>query len=74
MATKNPNRLTRLLPHGKLKEMAAAAGVTVQAVSNALRDGKPTNRFVQQALQIAKESGSLEAAQQMASINTNASA
>jgi predicted transcriptional regulator len=68
METKKPNPLTALLPHGKIKEMADEAGVTVQAVSNALRKAKPTNRFVQQALRIAKECGSLEAAQTLASI------
>ncbi|MDO7887975.1 hypothetical protein Q5H89_21595 [Hymenobacter sp. CA2-7] len=48
--------------------MAKEAGVTKQAVGQALRKGKPTNRFVQQALRIAKECGSLEAAQTLASI------
>ena len=68
MATKKPNPLTDLLPSGSIKQMADEAGVTLQAVSNALRKGKPTNRFVQQALRIAKECGSLEAAQMLASI------
>jgi predicted transcriptional regulator len=69
METKKLNHLADLLPAGKMKEMAAEAGVTIQAVSNALRKAKPTNRFVQQALKIAKECGSLEAAQTMASLS-----
>lgn len=68
MVTKKPNRLTDLLPPGSVKRMAAEANVTVQAVSGALSKGRPTNRFVQQALRIAKECGSLEAAQQLASV------
>jgi hypothetical protein len=68
METKKPNLLAGLLPKGTAQKLANEASVSVQYVRRALREGKPSNRFVQQALKIAKECGSLEAAQTLASI------
>ena len=68
MESKKPKTLTDLLPPGTITSMAKEAGVTKQAVGQALKKAKPTNRFVQQALRIAKECGSLETAQHLASI------
>lgn len=69
MEPKKTKILADLLPPGKMKLMAEEAGVTIQAVSNALRKAKPTNRFVQQALKIAEECGSLKAAQTLVSLS-----
>lgn len=55
--------IKRLLPHGSIKVIAEKLGISGPAVSQALRDGKPGSRVVQEALRIAKESGGLEAAQ-----------
>ena len=61
--------LRRLLPHGGLSVIAKSLGITRQAVSDALKTGRPGNRVVVEALRMAKESGSLEAAQDLATLN-----
>ncbi len=64
----NKESLAKLLPDGEVKRMAEATGVSQAAVSKALKRARPGNRFVVEALKKAKECGSLEAAQALASI------
>ena len=64
----NSNILKRLLPHGSVSEIAKKLGISSPAVSQALKDGRPGSRVVQEALRMAKESGALEAAQTLASL------
>jgi hypothetical protein len=65
----NTSQLRKMLPDGEIKRMAARAGVTSATVSIALKRARPGNRFVIEALQIARESGALGAAQDMATLN-----
>lgn len=58
-----------LLPHGSLSVIAKKLGVSIPYVSKALKEGKPGNRAVQEALRMAKECGALEAAKTLASIS-----
>lgn len=60
--------LKRLLPHGSIKALACKLGISGPAVSQALKDGRPGNRVVQEALRMAKESGGLEAAQTLCTL------
>ena len=62
------NNISQLVPYGGMKKIAEKLGITSQAVSLALKGGKPGNRVVQEALKMAKESGALEAAQTLASL------
>lgn len=52
-----------------MKRMAQRAGVTLATVSIALKRGRPGNRFVIEALNIARASGALGAAQDIATLN-----
>jgi hypothetical protein len=71
METKtNTGQLRKMLPDGEIKRMAARAGVTSATVSIALKRGRPGNRFVIEAMQIARESGALSVAQDMATLST----
>lgn len=65
----NAEKLKRLLPHGSLGVIAKKLGISGSAVSQALKDGKPSSRVVQEALRMAKESGALEAAQTLATLS-----
>ncbi|MGI4867487.1 MAG: hypothetical protein ACRYFZ_26445 [Janthinobacterium lividum] len=56
------------VPYGGVKKIAAKLGITQQAVSLALKAGKPSHAAVQEALRMAKESGAIEAAQTLATI------
>ena len=67
MTPANQN-LKRLLPHGSSVAIAKKLGISTAAVSQALREGRPNSRVVQEALRMAKDSGSLEAAQTLASL------
>ncbi len=60
--------LSKLLPYGGLSTIAKKLGMTRQGVSDALKKARPGNRVVQEALRMAKESGSLEAAQDLATL------
>jgi predicted transcriptional regulator len=60
-----------LLPHGSGVLIAKKLGISSSAVSQALKDGKPGSRAVQEALAMAKASGALEAAQTLASLVPN---
>lgn len=64
----NTESLTKLLPDGEVKRMAERAGVTPSTVSIALKRARPGNRFVIEAMRIARESGALSTAQDLASI------
>ena len=61
--------IKRLLPYGSLSVIAKKLGVSIASVSQALKEGKPGNRAVQEALRVAKECGALEAAKTLASIS-----
>ena len=52
-----------LLPRGSLGLIAAKLGLSRQAVSAALLTGKPGHPAVVEALRMARQSGSLDAAQ-----------
>jgi hypothetical protein len=70
METKtNTSQIGKMLPDGEIKRMAERAGVTSATVSVALKRARPGNRFVIEALKIARESGALGAAQDMATLN-----
>lgn len=62
------NKLASLVPHGEMSKIADKLGITKQAVSLALKAGKPSHPAVQEALRIAKDSGAIEAAQTLATI------
>ncbi|GAA4362256.1 hypothetical protein GCM10023185_30030 [Hymenobacter saemangeumensis] len=64
--------LAKLLPYGGISSIAKKLGISRQAVSDALAAGRPGNRVVIEALRMAKESGSLEAAQSLASLQPSA--
>lgn len=64
----NTSQLRKMLPDGEVKRMAERAGVTSATVSIALKRGRPGNRFVIEAVRIARESGALSTAQTLASI------
>jgi len=64
----NPTNLKGLLPHGALGEIAKKLGISGSAVSQALKDGRPGSRVVQEALRMARESGALEAQQTLNSL------
>jgi DNA-binding phage protein len=57
-----------LVPHGGMKKIAEKLGITSQAVSLALKAGKPSHPAVQEVLRMAKESGAIEAAQILATL------
>jgi hypothetical protein len=70
METKsNMSQLRRMLPDGEIKRMAERAGVTSATVSIALKRGRPGNRFVIEAMTIARESGALGTAKDLATLN-----
>lgn len=60
--------LKRLLPRGSISAIAKSLGISGPAVSQALKNGKPGSRVVQEALRMAKDSGALEAAQIIATL------
>jgi predicted transcriptional regulator len=61
--------LIKLLPHGSIQKIATQLGIGKQAVSKALRKQRPGHPAVVEALRMAKESGSFEAAQDLALVN-----
>ena len=63
-----------LLPHGSMGEIAQQLGITKQAVSLALKAGKPGHPAVRLALTMAEASGALAAAQQLAKLTAVAQA
>ena len=60
--------ITPFVPHGGMTQIANKLGMSLQAVSQALKNGRPGNRAVQEALRMAKDSGAIEAAQTLATI------
>lgn len=60
--------LVPFVPHGGMTQIASKLGISLQAVSKALKSGRPGNSAVQEALRMAKESGAIEAAQTLATI------
>jgi hypothetical protein len=71
--TVQPPKITDLLRRGALSLIAAKLGMTRQAVSLALIAGKPGHPAVIEAIKMAKESGSLDAAQAIASLTITTS-
>ena len=61
--------LAQLLPHGAQVEIAKKLGISRQAVGLALSKAKPGHPAVVEALRIARETGALGAAQDMATLN-----
>lgn len=68
MQEKNPD-LQRLLPRGGISQIAKKLGITRQAVSLAIKSAKPGNPAVIEAMNIARASGALGAAQDIATLN-----
>ena len=64
----NATSLSELLNEGQVTQIAKEHDVTVQAVSKALRRGRPGNRHVQRAMELAVASGALATAQKIASL------
>jgi predicted transcriptional regulator len=60
--------LKSLLPHGSISAIAKSLGISTPAVSKALKQGKPGNRVVQEAVRIAQETGALSTAKALASL------
>lgn len=60
--------LQRLLPYGAVTSLAKKFGISATAVSKALKNRKPGNPVVQEAVRMAQESGALSAAQVLASL------
>ena len=67
-----PESLAKLLPDGEVTRMANEAGVSLAAVSKALKRARPGNRFVMEALRVAREKGTLQAAQDILSLKSAA--
>jgi len=65
----NTVQIGKMLPDGEMKRMAERAGVTLATVSIALKRGRPGNRFVIEAMEIARKTGALGAAQDLATLN-----
>ena len=61
--------LRTLLARGDMSKIGEKLGVTRQAVSLALKEGKPSHPAVKEALRIARESGALAAAQDLATLS-----
>jgi hypothetical protein len=51
--------LTRLLPHGAIKQIADKLGVSSSAAAAAIRKGKPSHPAVAEAVRMVQESGVL---------------
>ncbi|MGI4884249.1 MAG: hypothetical protein ACRYFR_04750 [Janthinobacterium lividum] len=64
----NPKKLSGLLPRGSIQRIAEQLGLTKQAVSDAIRRERPGHPAVIEAVRIARECGSLTAAQDLASL------
>ena len=61
--------LKSLLPHGSISAIAKSLGISAPAVSKALKQGRPGNRIVQEAVRIAKANGALYTAKALAGLN-----
>jgi hypothetical protein len=70
----NEINIRGIVPHGGMKLIAEKLGMTAQAVSLALKVAKPNHPAVRLALQMAEESGTLVAAQQLAKLTPIAQA
>lgn len=64
-ATQN---IRTLVPYGGVKQIAEKLGLTQQAVSLALKAGRPSHPAVQEAMRLAEASGALIAAQSLAKL------
>lgn len=60
--------LKALLSRGDQQKIAAQLNISRQAVSDALDAARPGNRVVKLALQMAKDSGALDAAQALSTL------
>jgi predicted transcriptional regulator len=61
-----------LVPRGTVTALAKELGITPQAVSLALKAGRPSHPAVQAALALAEASGAIAAAQVLATLPTAA--
>ena len=66
-------RIADLLPRGAISDIAGRLGISRQAVSEALNKGKPGHPAVVEALRMARESGSFDAALSIADMQLKAS-
>lgn len=62
------NEVRNLVPRGGIGEIAKKLGITSQAVSLALKGGKPSHPAVREALLMAETTGALAAAQTIAAL------
>jgi DNA-binding phage protein len=62
--------IRHIVPHGGMTLIAQKLGITRQAVSQALKAARPSNPIVQEAIRMAQESGTVDAARILASIRT----
>jgi hypothetical protein len=60
--------IRQLVPRGTVTALAKKLGITPQAVSIALKAGRPNHPAVQAALALAEDSGTLATAQKLASL------
>ncbi|WP_167855722.1 helix-turn-helix domain-containing protein [Hymenobacter fodinae] len=65
-------KLVDLLPHGSQSKIAKTLGMSRQAVGDALKRCKPGNPVVIEAMRIARESGALDTAKDLATLNAAA--
>ncbi len=65
----NGANIKGLLDRGAATQIAKKLGITPQAVGLALKAGKPNSPSVREALRMIQESGALEAAHTLASLN-----
>lgn len=61
-------KIQDLLPHGSVKDIAAKLKISRQAVDSALKKMKPGHPAVIEALRMARESGALATAQDLATL------
>ena len=60
-----------IVPHGGMTLIAQKLGITRQAVSQALKVARPGNPIIQEAIKMAQESGTVDAARILATFKAN---
>ena len=60
--------IRHLVPRGTVTALAKKLGITPQAVSIALKAGRPNHPAVQAALALAEDSGTMATAQKLANL------
>ncbi|MBO3273195.1 hypothetical protein [Hymenobacter defluvii] len=69
MEAQEQKKLADLLPRGAMQRIADQLGIRKQAVSAAIKKSKPGHPAVVEAMRIARETGALETAKDLASLS-----